>query len=149
MRGTKFYCMGLAVAAAMLAANAAMAQSAGPTPPATSQATPEAAPTPSAAKPKAAKPKAAKAKTSKLPFVTVTVKNSRSVPLLELTAMVSGGAGDAVKVAGNLGPGKKTTARLAHDKACLFDLHGQFSDGQTMEENGVELCKDKMINLTD
>ena len=85
-----------------------------------------------------------------MPFVTVTVKNSRSVPLLELKAMISGGAGDSVKVAGNLAPGKKTTAHLAHGiKDCLFDLQGQFADGTTTDETGVELCKDKMINLTD
>jgi hypothetical protein len=73
----------------------------------------------------------------------------RTVALVALKAKISGAAGDSVKVAANLGPGKKTTAHLAHEKDCLFDLQGEFADGQEIDETGVELCKDKMINLTD
>jgi len=102
-----------------------------------------------AAKP-AHKPKAAhKPKVSKLPSITVVVNNARFVGLVELTAVLSGSGGDAVKIAGPLAAGKKTIAHLAHDKACLFDLHGSFADGAETDTSGVELCKDKKIDLTD
>jgi len=38
---------------------------------------------------------------------------------------------------------------LTHDKACLFDLHGDYADGTTTEAAGIDLCKDKTLNLTD
>ena len=101
------------------------------------------------AKPKAETAKAEKPKAKKLPFVTVTVKNGREAALTMLTATISGGSGDPVKVAATLAPGKSATAHLAHDKDCLFDLHGEYADGASMDEAGVELCKDKKINLVD
>ena len=56
---------------------------------------------------------------------------------------------DSKKIAGPLAAGKKTVAHLAHDKACLFDLHAVFEDGAVTDAQGVELCKDKKINLTE
>jgi len=100
-----------------------------------------------AAKPKAAK--ADKAKVKKLPFATVTVTNGRSVELVELTVTPSAGNGDSVSVAKKLPGGKKVVAKIAHDKDCLFDIKGVFDDGQTTEAQGVNVCKDKAINLTE
>ena len=100
-------------------------------------------------KAKAKKPKKAAAKAKKLPFVTVTVTNNRTVGLVQLDAVITGSGGDSVKLVGALGEGKKAVAHVAHDKDCLFDLHGTYADGATLDETSVDLCKDRKINLVD
>ncbi len=139
--------IGMATAAAILAA-AAVAHA--------QEATPEAAPSPTAtaaAKPKAMKKhttaKTEKSKAKKLPMIAVTVTNGRSVQLVEATATLSSGAGGSVTVAKDLPGGKKTVARLGHDKACLFDIHATFDDGQTTDASDVDLCKEKKINFSE
>jgi len=113
-------------------------------------ATPSADDAAQAAKKATPKPKTAKKpKASKLPSIAVVVNNGRFVGLVELTATLSGSGADPVKIAGPLAAGKKTIAHLGHDKACLFDLHGSFADGAETDTAGVELCKDKKIDLTD
>jgi hypothetical protein len=122
---------------ALLATSAATAQTAAPAGDAAGAA-PAAAPDKSKAKPK----KAAMAK------VDVVVSNNRSVGLTELLAAPAGGA-DSKKIAGPLAPGKKVVVHLPHDKACLFDLHGAYDDGTSTDVQGVELCKDKKIDLVE
>src|ERR1700691_4947991 len=100
-----------------------------------------------ATKPKP-KPKAAKPKETKLPSVAVEVTNSRKVGLTELDAALSG-HGDSVKILGALAAGKKVVIHVAHDKPCLFDLHGVFDDLTTTEEASVNLCTEKKINLVE
>ncbi len=78
--------------------------------------------------------------------IAVEVTNSRAVGLTSLVGAISG-TPDSKKIAGPLAAGKKTVAHLAHDKACLFDLHAVFEDGAVTDAQGVELCKDKKINL--
>jgi hypothetical protein len=97
----------------------------------------------------AAKPKP-KPKPKKPAEATIAVEviNSRAVGLASLVGAISG-TPDSKKIAGPLDPGKKTIAHLAHDKACLFDLHAVFVDGAVTDAQGVELCKDKKINLTE
>ena len=149
MRRTSLLWIGTASAAAMLIAAAAAYGQDQPSPTPTAGATDQAQPKPKAThKPKAAKP-AGEAKAKKLPFVAVTVTNNRTVSLVELTASFSGKTSDSVSVAKDLPGGKKTIAHLAHDKDCLFDLHGVFDDGQTSDAAGVDLCKDKVINLNE
>ena len=97
----------------------------------------------------AAKPKP-KPKPKKPAEATIAVEviNSRAVGLTSLVGAISG-TPDSKKIAGPLAAGKKTIAHLAHDKACLFDLHAVFEDGAVTDAQGVELCKDKKINLTE
>ncbi len=97
-----------------------------------------------AAKPKP-KPKPKKAET---PKVDVVVSNMREVALKELFAAIAGSP-NSTKIAGPLDPGKKVVVHLAHDKDCLFDLHGVYADGTAMDAQGVERCKDKKINLVE
>ncbi len=96
---------------------------------------------PPAAKPEHHKPKPAAG-------LTVVVTNKRSVGLVELHV---GAAGDtsAPKVAGPLAFGRKTVVHLKPAKDCLYDIRGHFADDADTEQLGVELCKDKVINLTD
>ena len=136
MRRTSSLWIGMASAAAVLIAVTAAHAQDQPSPTPTAGASDQAQPKPKAShKPKAAKPDADKkaAKAKKLPFVAVTVTNNRSVSLVELTASFSGKTSDSVSVAKDLPGGKKTVAHLAHDKDCLFDLHGVFDDGQTSD----------------
>ena len=129
---------------ALLAAGAGFAQTV-PLPAADSAgAAPAAEPDKPAAKPKPKpKPKAAAEAT-----IAVEVTNSRAVGLTTLVGAISG-TPDSKKIAGPLAAGKKATVHLAHDKACLFDLHAVFEDGAVTDAQGVELCKDKKINLTE
>jgi hypothetical protein len=127
---------------ALLAAGAGFAQNA-PLPAADSAgAVPAPAKDKTAAKPKPKPKKPAEA------TVAVEVINSRVVGLTALVGAISG-TPDSKKIAGPLAPGKKATVHLAHDKACLFDLHAVFEDGAVTDAQGVELCKDKKINLTE
>ena len=129
---------------ALLAAGAGFAQT---TPlPAADSAGAVPAPDKTAAKPKPKpKPKPKKAAEA---TIAVEVINSRAVGLTALVGAISG-TPDSKKIAGPLSPGKKATVHLAHDKACLFDLHAVFEDGAVTDAQGVELCKDKKINLTE
>lgn len=143
----KLSCLAVALAGALVA-GAAHAQMAAPAAPDAPMAA-AAADAGDQVAAKMKKPKKADAKAKKLPFVTVTVTNNRTVGLVELDALISGSTGDSVKVVGALGEGKKAVAHVAHDKPCLFDLHGSYADGATLDETGVNLCKDSKINLVD
>jgi len=127
---------------ALLAAGAGFAQTS-PLPAADSAGAAPAADS-TAAKPKP-KPKPKKPAEA---TIAVEVINSREVGLTSLVAAISG-TPYSKKIAGPLAAGKKTVAHLAHDKACLFDLHAVFEDGAVTDAQGVELCKDKKINLTE
>ncbi len=80
--------------------------------------------------------------------LAVTVNNKRSVGLVDLTVAPAGDA-DAKKVAGPLAFGRKTVIHIKRTKDCLYDVRGHFADEADTEQLGVQLCKDKVINLTD
>lgn len=133
------------LAGALLATSAATAQTlASPDAAAMPMDTGAASNDAAAAKPKP-KPKPKKAEPAK---VDVVVSNMREVGLKELFVAISGSP-DSKMVAGPLAPGKKVVVHLAHDKDCLFDLHGVYDDGTTTDVEGVALCKDKKINLVE
>ncbi len=74
--------------------------------------------------------------------------NERSVGLMQLS-VVPAGDPDHKKVLGALAFGRKTVIHIKRTKECLYDIRGQFADDADTEQLGVELCKDKKINLTD
>jgi hypothetical protein len=80
--------------------------------------------------------------------LAVTINNKRSVGLVDLTVAPAGDA-NPKKVAGPLAFGRKTVIHLKRTKDCLYDIRGHFADEADTEQLGVELCKDKVINLTD
>jgi hypothetical protein len=80
--------------------------------------------------------------------LAVTVNNKRSVGLVDLTVSPAGDA-DTKKVAGPLAFGRKTVIHIKRTKDCLYDVRGHFADEADTEQLGVQLCKDKVINLTD
>jgi hypothetical protein len=90
------------------------------------------------------KPKATPGATT----VAVTVTNSRKADLVQLQAAEPGSA-NWKKVLGGVKSGKQALAKLPQVSDCHVDLHGTFSDGQSMDAPGIDVCADKTLNLTD
>ena len=80
--------------------------------------------------------------------VTMMVTNSRKADLVQLQATESGLVGWK-KVLGPLKSGKQAPVQLPHPLTCHVDLHGTFSDGQSMDASDVDVCQQKTLNLTD
>ena len=142
------------LAAGLMAEGAAQAQTASPPDPLAPGAAAESAKPEKAEKVEAektdAKPKHEKAKPRHHEAATlaVTVHNERSVGLMQLS-VVPAGDPDHKKVLGALAFGRTAVIHLKHAKDCLYDIRGHFADEADTEQLGVELCKDKAINLTD
>ncbi len=97
----------------------------------------------------AATPTKLKAKTSEsAPTVTVVVTNSRKADLVQLQAAESGSP-NWKKALGALKSGNHASAELPRPFNCRVDLHGTFSDGQSMDASDVNVCEQKTLNLTD
>jgi len=79
--------------------------------------------------------------------LTVTVVNKRSVGLVELDVGPTGG--EVKKALGALAFGRKATVHLPRAKDCLYDIKGHYADEADTDLTGVNLCKDKVLNLTD
>ncbi len=127
--------------AAWLAAGAALAQTSPPDPLQPGAAAGDA----SDAKP--APKKRAPRKPSTGGGLTVTINNKRLVGLVELDVGPSGG--ELQKVQGPLAFGRKSVVHLPRAKDCLYDIKGHYADEADTDLTGINLCKDKAINLTD
>jgi hypothetical protein len=104
---------------------------------------------PTTSKPKISDPKASDPKTSEgAGTVTILVTNARKADLVQLQATESGLV-RWKKVLGALKSGSHTPAQLPHPFNCRVDLHGTFSDGQSMDASDVDVCAQKTLNLTD
>jgi hypothetical protein len=102
-----------------------------------------------AAMPTKLRPKTSEPKTSEgASSVTVVVTNSRKADLVQLQAAESGSV-NWKKVLGSLKSGNHVAAQLPHPFNCRVDLHGSFSDGQSMDASDVNVCEQKTLNLTD
>jgi hypothetical protein len=101
------------------------------------------------AAPGAAAPTKLKPKTSEgASTVTVMVTNSRKADLVQLQAAESGLV-SWKRVLGALKSGSHASAQLPRPFNCRVDLHGTFSDGQSMDASDVDVCQQKTLNLTD
>ncbi len=100
------------------------------------------------AKPHKGKKKPAKHKAAAERSFEVTVHNERSVGMVELQVGPAG-ASEMKKIVGPLAFGRKTVVRVKRVKDCLYDIHAHFADEADADQTGVDLCKDKAINLTD
>jgi len=76
------------------------------------------------------------------------VTNARKADLVQLQATESGLV-RWKKVLGPLKSGAHAPAQLPHPFNCRVDLHGTFSDGQSMDASDVDICAQKTLNLTD
>jgi hypothetical protein len=101
------------------------------------------------AAPAIAAPTKLKPKTSEgASTVTVMVTNSRKADLVQLQAAESGLV-SWKRVLGALKSGGHASAQLPRPFNCRVDLHGTFSDGQSMDASDVDVCQQKTLNLTD
>jgi hypothetical protein len=91
---------------------------------------------------------AAKSQKKDTASVIVLVTNSRSVALTELDATPSG-LFIPKTIVSKLAPGKTASVRVSTDKDCVFDLRGIYADDSVTEMPGVDLCKDKNVNLVE
>jgi hypothetical protein len=82
------------------------------------------------------------------PTVTILVTNARKADLVQLQATESGLV-SWKKVLGALKSGSHVSAQLPRSFNCRVDLHGTFSDGQSMDASDVDVCAQKTLNLTD
>jgi hypothetical protein len=80
--------------------------------------------------------------------VTLLVTNARKADLVQLQATESGLV-SWKKVLGALKSGSHAPATLPRPFNCRVDLHGTFSDGQSMDAADVNVCDQKTLNLTD
>jgi hypothetical protein len=112
--------------------------------PAFAQNAAQAAAMPTKLRPKSLEPKTPGAAST----VTVVVTNSRKADLVQLQATESGLV-SWKKVLGALKSGNHAPAQLPHPFNCRVDLHGTFSDGQSMDAPDVDVCAQKTLNLTD
>jgi hypothetical protein len=97
---------------------------------------------------KTAEPEKPKPQHHEAASLAVTVHNERSVGLMQLS-VVPAGDPEHKKVLGALAFGRKAVIHLKRTKDCLYDIRGHFADEADTEQLGVELCKDKAINLQD
>jgi hypothetical protein len=117
--------------------------------PALAQNAAPAASVPTKLRPATSKPKTPEPKTSEgAATVTILVTNARKADLVQLQATESGLVGWK-KVLGALKSGSHLPAQLPHPFNCRVDLHGTFSDGQSMDASDVDVCAQKTLNLTD
>jgi hypothetical protein len=91
---------------------------------------------------------AAKSQKKDTASVIILVTNSRSVALTELDATPSG-LFIPKTIVSKLAPGKTASVKVATDKDCVFDLRGVYADDSVTEMPGVDLCKDKNVNLVE
>jgi hypothetical protein len=104
---------------------------------------------PTASRPKTSDPKTSDPKTSEgAGTITILVTNARKADLVQLQATESGLV-RWKKVLGALKSGSHTPTQLPHPFNCRVDLHGTFSDGQSMDASDVDVCAQKTLNLTD
>jgi hypothetical protein len=80
--------------------------------------------------------------------VMLLVTNSRKADLVQLQAAESGLV-SWKKVLGAVKSGSHASAQLPRPFNCRVDLHGTFSDGQSMDASDVNVCEQKTLNLTD
>jgi hypothetical protein len=117
--------------------------------PALAQNAAPAASVPTKLRPATSKPKTPEPKTSEgAATVTILVTNARKADLVQLQATESGLVGWK-KVLGALKSGSHLPATLPRSFNCRVDLHGSFSDGQSMDASDVDVCAQKTLNLTD
>jgi hypothetical protein len=96
-----------------------------------------------------ASPPAALAQSPRLP-AQVTIVNGRAVPLTKLEIATTGDRPRLVaKLARPLAPGKSVALRLNRPSGCSFYVLGRFSDEVENDHDGVDLCKDTTLRLTD
>lgn len=84
------------------------------------------------------------------PPAQIKVTNARSVALQTLEIATTGEQPRLVaKLAKPLAPGKSIALKLNKPTGCSYYVLGKFGDEVESDNDGVDLCKEKTIRLTD
>ncbi len=81
---------------------------------------------------------------------SVTVTNLRQTPLQELDISTQANPPVIVaKLTKPLLPGKSAKLAIKGKRGCLFDVRGAYADDATVENDGLDLCKDSKLRLNE
>ncbi|MBN9472062.1 MAG: hypothetical protein J0J10_25175 [Bosea sp.] len=84
------------------------------------------------------------------PPAQIKITNARSVPLDSLEITTTGEQARLVaKLTKPLAPGKSVSLKLNKPSGCSYYLLGKFSDDVESDNDGVDLCKERSLRLTD
>ena len=84
------------------------------------------------------------------PPAQITLTNMRSAPVTSFEIATGGEQPRLVgKLARPLAPGKSTTIKLNKPSGCTYFLLAKFGDDVESEGDAMDLCKDRLIRLTD
>lgn len=84
------------------------------------------------------------------PPAQIKITNARTVPLDTLEVTSTGAQPRLVaKLAKPLAPGKSIALKLNKPAGCTYDVLGKFSDDVDGGNEGVDLCREKSLRLTD
>lgn len=85
-----------------------------------------------------------------MPPAVVTVSNARTIPLTSLEIVTSGEPRRVVaSLARPLAPGGTVGLRLSRPAGCSYTVQARFDDSTHSEPAAMDLCKDKVIRLTE
>ncbi|RXT52432.1 hypothetical protein B6S44_16770 [Bosea sp. Tri-44] len=84
------------------------------------------------------------------PPAQVKITNGRTVPLQTLEITTTGEQARLVaKLAKPLAPGKSVSLKLNKPAGCSYYVLGKFSDESESDNDGIDLCKEKSLRLTE
>ncbi len=84
------------------------------------------------------------------PPAQIKITNARTVPLDTLEVTTTGEQPRLVaKLAKPLAPGKSVALKLNKPAGCSYYVLGKFSDEVESDNDGVDLCREKSLRLTD
>ncbi|WP_342358398.1 hypothetical protein [Terrarubrum flagellatum] len=99
------------------------------------------------AQPAKPKPKPRKDKNN---AASVTITNGRTAPLQAFELSTDAQPPVIVaKLSKPLAPGKSATLPIKGKHGCSFDVRGAFADDSTVENDGVNVCKDGKLRLSE
>jgi len=80
----------------------------------------------------------------------IKITNMRAAPLTTLEIATSGDQPRLVaKLAKPLAPGKSVSLKLNKPSGCSYFVMAKFEDEVESDNDGVDLCKDKVLRLTE
>jgi hypothetical protein len=80
----------------------------------------------------------------------IKITNARTVPLNTLEIATTGEQARLVaKLAKPLAPGKSVSLKLSKPAGCTYYILGRFEDEVESDNDGVDLCREKTLRLTD
>ena len=84
------------------------------------------------------------------PHPQITITNQRTVPLSNFAIATPGDQPRLVaKLAKPLAPGKSISLKLNKPAGCTYYLLGKFSDESESDNDGIDLCKERSLRLTE